>query len=32
MLKHNSMTEEEKLVFNAVTDEPAIVGEVSQSI
>lgn len=30
MLKHNSMTEEAKLVLNAVTGEPATVGEVSQ--
>ncbi|MDX7324573.1 TrmB family transcriptional regulator [Providencia rettgeri] len=30
MLKQCSMTEEAKLVFNAVTDQPATVGEVSQ--
>ncbi len=30
MLKHNGMTEEARLVFNTVTDEPATVGEVSQ--
>lgn len=30
MLKHNAMTEEAKLVFNAVTDQPATASEVSQ--
>lgn len=29
MLKHNGMTEEAKLVFSAVTDEPATVGEIA---
>ncbi|UNH23120.1 TrmB family transcriptional regulator [Moellerella wisconsensis] len=32
MLKHVDMTEKARLVFNAVTDEPATAGEVSQFV